>query len=177
MTRPRKHHPRQHQVNMRFDTAEYARIHHHALLTGKTLTDFGRSVMLRRPRRRRTEPAFITLSPSAMARWQSLGARINGLAHDLNAHQQLDPRALSVAARSLRLHLHRCFPGHFDATTPVAPYRLAPLVRYQLRRICTNLVQIADRYRALGLVAPLPLAHLIYRFRAVMNGDAALHGS
>ena len=54
---------------------------------------------------------------------------------------------------------------------------LAPAVRYQLRKICTNLVQIADLYRALGLLPPLSLSHLIARFRTILNGDGAGHGA
>jgi hypothetical protein len=53
---------------------------------------------------------------------------------------------------------------------------LAPAARTQLRKTCTNLVQIADHYRLLGLTPPLPLSNLIGRLRAILNGDHSLHG-
>lgn len=178
MSRPRRDDPRQHQLNVRFTAYEFARIHHHATLTGKTVADFGRAVMLRRPRpRRKTSPALVALPQHALQRWHALGMSLNGLAHDLNASHQLPGQALAHTVKSLRLLLRRSFPGHFDPDSPVAPYILAPAVRYQLRKICTNLVQIADLSRALGLLPPLSLSHLISRFRTILNGDAAGHGA
>ncbi len=177
MPRPLKDDPRHHQVNVRFTTRELVRIHHHASLTGKTLTDFGRTVMLRRPRpRRRDASVTVTIAPARLARWRALGNGLNQLTHDLNARHELDPRAFTVLLRSLRLLLRRCFPQHFDADDVIAAYMLTPAVRYHLRKVCTNLVQIADNYRLLGLIPPLPLSHLIDRFRAVLNGDRAAHG-
>jgi hypothetical protein len=162
---------------MRFTAREFVRIHHHAALTGTTLTDFGRTVMLRRPRpRRKHAPAIVALPPKRLARWTTLGNALNQLAHDFNARHQLDARRLTVLLRSLRLHLRCCFPDHFHPDIPVAAYMLAPAVRYHLRKVCTNLVQLADRYRLLGLTPPLPLSNLIARFRCVLNGDAAAHG-
>jgi len=178
MSRPRRHDPRQHQLNVRFTAYEFARIHHHASLTGKTITDFGRAVMLRRPRpRRKTTPALIALPQQTLQRWHALGLSLNSLTHDLNATHQLTTPALATIVRSLRRLLRRSFPWYFDAIVAVAPYVLAPAVRYQLRKICTNLVQIADLYRALGLLPPLSLSHLIGRFRTLLNGDGAGHGA
>jgi len=178
MTRPRKNEPRQHQVNVRFTTHELLRIHHHASLTGKTLTDFGRTVMLRKPRPRpRTAPQLVSLAPRRLARWRALGNAINGLAHDLNARHQLDPRALRVLLTRLQLLLRNSFTDHFAANAAIPPYALSPAVRYQLRKVCTNLVQIADHHRSLGIDPPLPLSNLIGRLRALLNGDRSLHGS
>lgn len=177
MPRPRKHDPRYHQVNVRFTARELVRIHHHASLTGKTLTDFGRTVMLRRPRpRSKIAPAIVSLPARRLARWRTVGDSLNQLAHHLNARHELDSSAFTVVLRSLRLLLCRCFPEHFTPDVVVAPYMLAPALRYHLRKVCTNLVQIADSYRMLGLVPPLPLSNLIGRYRAVLNGDRAAHG-
>jgi len=178
MTRPRKHEPRQHQLNVRFSTRELIRIHHHASLTGKSVTDFGRSVMLRRPRRRRRrEPRLICLPDRLLQRWHTLGNAINHFAHDLNARDQLDPRALAILLRRLRLLLRRCFCEHFEDDATIAPYAFAPAARTQLRKACTNLVQIADRCRLLGLAPPPSLSGLIRRLRALLNGDQAAHGA
>jgi hypothetical protein len=178
MPRPRQDDPRQHQLNVRFTAREFARIHHHADLIGKTLTDFGRAVMLRRPRpRRKSAPQIISLAPRLLDRWHAHGLSLNHLAHHLNAtHQLANPAQLRIIG-SLRLLLRKSFPAHFDSAGPIVPYSLAPAVRYQLRKICTNLVQIADAYRALGILPPLSLSHLIGRLRAVLNGDSPLHGS
>lgn len=178
MTRPRKDEPRQHQVNVRFSTRELVRIHHHASLTGKTLTDFGRTVMLRRPRPRpKTAPQLLSLPPEQLERWHTLGNAINAMAHDLNARHQLDPRALGVVLTRVRLLLRKGFPQHFHPDAVIAAYTLAPDVRTQLRKACTNLVQIADQYRLLGFSPPLPLSNLIGRLRAVLNGDGGVHGA
>lgn len=174
MTRPRKQETRQHQVNLRFTTRELVRIHQHAALAGKTPTDFARTVMLRRPRPRRTAgPQLITLAPQQLERWHRLGTGINAMAHDFNARNRLDPRALGVLLSRLRLLLRKSFPGHFGDNAVVLPYALTPEMRIQLRRVCTNLVQITERCRLLGLDPPLPLSRLIFRFRAILNGDTA----
>ena len=178
MSRPRRDDPRRHQLNVRFTAYELARIHHHASLTGKTLTDFGRAVMLRRPRaRRKAAPVLVALSERVLRRWHALGMSLNSWVHDLNVTHQLPGSALTAILKSLRLLLRRSFPRHFNGGAPLDPYTLAPAVRYQLRKICTNLVQIADLYRALGLLPPLGLSHLISRFRTILNGDAAGHGA
>jgi hypothetical protein len=174
MTRPRKQETRQHQVNLRFTTAELVRIHRHAALTGKTPTDFGRSVMLRRPRpRRKPGLQLIALAPERLTRWQALGSSVNAIAHEFHLRNRLDARALRTVITRLRILLRQAFPGHFQDNATLAPYALTPEARIQLRRICTNLVQIADRYRLNGLEPPLVLSHLVYRFRAILNGDAA----
>ncbi len=174
MTRPRKQETREHQVNLRFTTTELVRIHRHAVLTGKTPTDFARSVMLRRPRpSRKSGPQLIALAPEQLQRWRALGTRVNAMAHDLNAHHWLDLRALGVLLARLRMLLRKSFPGHFAPDAAIPPYALTPELRIQLRRVCTNLAQIAERCRAGGLEPPLPLSRLIYRMRAILNGDAA----
>ena len=177
MTRPRKHEPRQYQLNVRFTTREFLRIHHHASLAGKSVTDFGRSVMLRRPRRRHNETRLIALPERLLERWHSIGNAINHIAHDLNASHQLDPRALAVQLGRLRLLLRTSFPEHFQPDVTVPAYSLAPEVRTQLRKACTNLVQIADRCRELGRAPPPALSGLIGRLRTLLNGDQAAHGA
>jgi len=177
MTRPRKDEPRQHQVNVRFSTRELVRIHHHAALTGKSVTDFSRSVMLRRPRRRPRQPRLIALPEQLLQRWRMIGGAVNHIAHDLNASHQLNSRALSVQMRRLRLLLCSSFPEHFHPDVAVAPYSLAPELRTQLRKACTNLVQIAHRCRELRLAPPPPLSGLIARLRTLLNGDQAAHGA
>jgi len=177
MTRPRKDEPRQHQLNVRFSTRELVRIHHHAALVGKSVTDFSRSVMLRRPRRRRCEPRLIALSTQLLQRWRMIGNAINRIAHDLNASHQLDSRILAVQTRRLRLLARASFPEHFHPDAAVPVYSLAPDVRTQLRKACTNLVQIAGRCRELGLAPPQALSALIGRLRTLINGDRAGHGA
>ena len=178
MPRPCNNDPRQHQVNVRFTARELARIHHHASLTGKTLTDFGRTVMLRRPRpRRKAAPTIISLLQRAIERWHMLGSSLNRLAHHFNSTHQFPTSALLPVVKYLRLLLRRSFPRHFGRDAAIGPYMLAPVVRYQLRKVCTNLVQIADDYRALGLLPPLSLSHLIAGFRAILNGDTPANGA
>jgi hypothetical protein len=133
--------------------------------------------MLRRPRpRSKAALQLLSLTPERLERWRALGTAINALAHDLHARHQLDPRALAVLLTRVRLFLRTCFPQHFVPDAALPAYALAPAVRTQLRKACTNLVQIADRYRQLGLMPPLPLSNLIGRLRAVLNGDRSLHG-
>jgi hypothetical protein len=174
VTRPRKLEPRYHQVNVRVTTRELVRIHDHAARVGQTVTDFGRTVMLRRPRRRRSDPEIISLSDAAIQRWRTLGCRVNLLAHDINAYSQLDPRLFAATLTAVRLLLAKSFPQHDE---PPPTYALAPAVRYHLRKVCTNLVQIADHYRLLARPAPLALPHLIRRLRVILQGDRAGHGA
>ena len=174
MTRPRQDEPRQHQVNMRVSTRELVRIHANAALVGVTITEFGRRVMLRRPRRRRSDPEIIAFSDDAVRRWRALGYRVNLLAHDINASGQLNPRLLAVTLSAVHRQLARSFPPRDDL--PPA-YALAPAARYHLRKVCANLVQIADRYSSQDLPAPQALAHLIRRLRLILNADRAGHGA
>jgi hypothetical protein len=114
MPRPRKAEPRQHQLNVRFTARELLRVQHHASLAGKSITDFGRSVMLRRPRPRpKTAPQVLTLPPERLERWRALGNQLNQMAHDLNARHQLDPHAL----RRLLVSTITLFDG--VAATPI----------------------------------------------------------
>ncbi len=88
MPRPRKDDPRYHQVNVRFTARELVRINHHASLAGKTLTDFGRTVRLRRPRpRSKLAPATVSLPAKRLRRtlsqrhkqaWAAAAATIEG---------------------------------------------------------------------------------------------------
>jgi hypothetical protein len=75
MPRPRTNDTRKHQLNIRFTPREFARVHHHAGLLGKTAADFGRSVMLRRPHRKRGEvPLMVAVSERLLHRWHELGS-------------------------------------------------------------------------------------------------------
>jgi hypothetical protein len=178
MARPRINAPRQHQVNVRVTTHELVRIHRHALLAGKSVTEFGRSVMLRRPRPRRKQPVEeIALEPAALARLEALGYAVNDMAHGFHASGRMDPRALTVLVTRLRLFLTRAVPGHFESDADLRGYALAPATRVQLRKLCTNLVQIAERFRLMGLSPPLPLSNLIGRLRSLLNGDGSVHGA
>jgi hypothetical protein len=173
MPRPRRDETRKHQLNIRFTAREFARVHHHAGLLGQTPADFGRGVMLRRPRRKRREaPLIIAASDRLLRRWHALGLLLNGLAHRFNATGELPQPELAHVLHLLRRLLRRSFP-----VASAASYALAPALRYHLRKTCTNLVQIADRHRVLGLAPPVPLANLIARFRAVLNGDQPPHGA
>jgi hypothetical protein len=119
MTRPRKHEPRRHQINVRFSTREFVRIHDHADLIGNTVTDFGQSVMLRRPRRRRDEPVIVAMPARAIQRWRALGNLINLLAHDANTQREIDAQPLGSALPSLRLLLARSLP-QFSSDAEIA---------------------------------------------------------
>ena len=178
MSRPRTNDPRQHQVNVRVSTHELVRIHRHASLLGKSVTEFGRSVMLRRPRPRRKQPVEeIALDARALARLEALGYAVNGVAHAFHASGRIDPRALAVLLTRLRVFLRRSFRGHFTAETDLTAYALAPATRTQVRKLCTNLVQIAERFRLMGLSPPLPLSNLIGRLRPILNNDGSGHGA
>jgi hypothetical protein len=177
MARPRTNAPRQHQVNVRVTTRELVRIHRHALLAGKSVTEFGRSVMLRRPRPRRKQPVRdIAVEPGALARLEALGYAVNDVAHGFHASGRLDPRALTVLVTRVRLPLRRSIPEHFVAAS-LRGYALAPTTRVQLRKLCTNLAQIAERFRLMGLSPPLALSNLIGLLRSILNGDRSAHGA
>jgi hypothetical protein len=172
MPRPRNSQPRDYQVNLRYTVHEYARIHRNASIAGKTLTEFGRAVMLRRPRpTRKSAPRLIELPPRMITRWHAAGLRLNSLAHRMNASDTLGLPELPIAIRDLRSLLRRSFAQLSADTETAAAYMLHPAVRYHLRRICTNLVQIADRYRSLGSGPPVPLSNLIGRFRLILAQD------
>jgi hypothetical protein len=177
MPRPRKDDTRKHQLNIRFTPREFARVHHHAGLTGKTRADFGRSVMLRRPRRRtRGAPILLAVSDRLLRRWHEVGSALNGIAHRFNAGGEFSAPEVAGVVSALRRLCKRSLPGN-AAAAGAAPYSLAPALRYHLRKSCTNLVQVADRCRALGLLVPVPLSNLICRFRTILNGDRPPHGA
>ena len=178
MSRPRINEPRQHQVNVRFSTHELVRIHRHASLAGKTVTEFGRSVMLRRPRRKRKPPLQeIALDAGALTRLEALGYAVNEVAHRFHATGEIDPRALAMLLTRLRVFLRRSLRAHFAAETDLKGYALAPATRTQLRKLCTNLVQIAERFRHMGLSPPLPLSNVIGRLRSILNHDGGVDGA
>jgi hypothetical protein len=177
MPRPRKDDTRKHQINIRFTAREFARVHDHAGLLGKTPADFGRGVMLRRPRRRKREaPVVIAVTDRVLHRWHELGPALNTITHRFNAEGNLSAPELTGVVSALRRLCKRSFPDDAAAAS-AAPYSLAPALRYHLRKSCTNLVQIADRCRAQGLLVPVPLSNLIYRFRTILNGDRLPHGA
>jgi hypothetical protein len=178
MPRPRKDDTRNHQINIRFTAREFARVHHHAGLLGKTPADYARNVMLRRPRRRkRAGPVMISIGEPLLRQWHETGSALNAVAHGFNAMGEISGINLGRLVRALRRLVDASFPR---ATLPASgsiSYALAPALRYHLRKTCTNLVQIANRAEALGLRPPLPLLNLIRRFRVILNGDRPLHGA
>jgi hypothetical protein len=177
MPRPRKDDSRKHQINIRLTAREFARVHHHAGLLGKTPADFGRSVMLRRPRRRKGKaPVMIAIEEPMLRRWHETGLALNSLAHRSNATGEIEPSLLEALLRALRRLANASFPAAVMADNRCGSYALAPALRYHLRKACTNLVQISDKLQELGLLPPLPLANLIRRFRAILNGDSLAHG-
>lgn len=166
MSRPRLHDPRIHQINLRFNAAEFARVHRNASLCGKVVPDFGRAALLRKPRpTRKNTPSLLSLPPKCITRWHAEGLALNGLAHRINAADHIDLPEVPAQIRALRALIRRL---NLDAREA---YRLHPTLRYHLRRVCTNLIQIADRYRALQYAPPVPLSNLINRFRIILNHD------
>lgn len=177
MPRPRNKDPRLEQINLRFSALEFARIHRNASITGKTVPEFGRAALLRKPRpTRKNAPALLSLPPTSITRWHAEGLSLNAMAYRFNAADTIDLPLLPAVVRNLRSLLRRSFPTLATDTDQSPAYSLHPAVRYHVRRICTNLVQIADRYRALDLAVPVPLSNLIGRFRLILNHDRA-HGS
>ena len=171
MGRPRKDEPRDQQLNVRFTAAEFARIYRHASLAGKSVPEFSRAVLLRRPRKSRSKaaPELIALSPSALAAWQEAGARLNGIAHAMNAREILPPTALPTLLRELEALLGL----HFRALPADRHYALAPPVRFHLRKVGANLVQIRQRHDALGLAPPRTLITSLGTIRRIMAHDRA----
>src|SRR5262249_22619801 len=104
MARPRKAEPRNQQINLRFSAPELVRVHAHAALIGKTINEFGRSVLLRRPRRRKggAQPSVIAWSNETLAKWHALGTRLNDIAHIINARDGLPPAELLPLLAQLR---------------------------------------------------------------------------
>ena len=178
MARPRKADARDHQINLRFTAPEIVKIHRHAAITGKTVTEFGRALLLRRPRRRKAavEPNIVALPHEALPRWHAVGARLNTVAHLLNSRDVLPPRELFAVLLELRTLLKRSFPSLIAPRDAVALYALAPAVRYHLRKVGTNLAQIKSRHEQLGFEVPRPLVRLLEQIRGIMNGDQPLHG-
>jgi hypothetical protein len=179
MARPRKAEARDHQVNLRFTAPELVKIHAHAALTGKTVTEFGRAVLLRRPRRRRNgvAPVLLVINEAGVHRWQTLGDRLNAIAHMMNARDDLPPQKLLPLLANLRELLRHSFPALFVADALPEAYALAPAGRHHLRKVGVNLAQIRTRFDQLGLETPIGLIRLLQRVRAIMNGDQPPHGA
>ncbi len=175
MSRPRKTETRTHQINFRFSTHEFVRVHEHAALTGKTVMEYGRSTLLRRPRRPkpRNAPAVVSLPERTLGRWQVLGDRLNAIAHQMNARDDLPPPELLTLLVQLRSLFKQNFAAVLDAG---GPYSLSPPVRFHLRKVGTNLFQIRTRHDRLGLEVPAALVRLLERVRTLMNGDQPPHG-
>lgn len=175
MPRPRKVETRTHQINFRFSAHEFVRVHEHASLTGKNVMDFGRTVLLRRPRRptRKNGAAVVSLPERTLSRWQLLGELLNDVAHQMNARDELPPPQLVRVVIQLRALFKKSFTEVLDAGLP---YSLTPPVRFQLRKVGANLFQIRTRHDQLGLEPPAGLIRLLERIRTVMNGDQPPHG-
>ena len=116
MPRPRKDDTRKLQINIRFTAREFARVHHHAGLLGKTPADFGRSVMLRRPRRRKGKvPVLIAIGERTLRRWHETGLALNGVAHHFNATGEIQAIELETLLRALRRLARASFPAAVTA--------------------------------------------------------------
>jgi len=134
--------------------------------------------MLRRPRRRKGEtPVMIMIRERMLRRWHETGSALNAVAHRFNATAQIQGIELDRLLRALRRLVGASFPAPLLAGSGSTSYALAPALRYHLRKTCTNLVQIAARFRVLGVLPPLPLSNLIRRFRTILNGDSPPHGA
>ncbi len=173
MSRPRKADRRHHQINLRLSAPEYVRVHAHAALAGKTVPDFARAVLLRRPRRRRRgdDPIIISLSDTTLARWHVLGTQLNDIAHIMNGRDEVPPTALLPLLEQLHRLLQSCFADILSAGVSPKLYTLAPPVRQHVRKVGVNLAQIRRRFEQLGLQPANTLMHLLERTRAVINGD------
>jgi hypothetical protein len=172
MARPRKAETKVHQINLRFTAPEFVKIHHHAAITGKTVNEFGRSVLLRRPRRRKggAPPTVIAWPEDTLAKWHVLGTRLNGIAHIMNARDGLPPGELLPLLGQLRALFKNSFAELLTAD-PLPAYALAPPVRHHLRKVGVNLAQMARRFDQLGMEPPIALVRLLERIRTLMNGD------
>lgn len=173
MGRPRKAEPREHQVNLSFSAPEIVRIHRHAALTGKTVAEFGRAVLLKRPRKRKRPdaPRLMAFTEPELARWQETGTRLNQVAHRMNLREEMPPARLARILVDVRRLLRRNFPsGSLDQA-----YTLAPAVRFHLRKVGTNLVQIRISVDGLGFSPPIGLVRLLAEVRRIMAGDQLPH--
>jgi hypothetical protein len=177
MARPRKADPRDHQVNLRFTAPELVTIHRHAALSGKTVTEFGRAMLLRRPRHRKKseEPTLIALADPLLETWNLFGTRLNAIAHLMNTKDALPPGALAPLLADLQGLFRNSFPFVFTQDAAVAPYTLSPAVRYHLRKVGANLTQIKHRHGQLGIERSRALMRLLERIRSLMNGDRPQH--
>ena len=174
MPRPRKIDPRQHQVNVRFSAPEYVKLNRHAALTGKSVADFARDVLLRRPRRRKTaELRVLVLSDEMLARWAALGGKLNDIAHLINGQETPPPAELERLLTDLMRLFRACFGANAATSEPTM---IAPIVRHHVRRIGVNLVQIRDRLGLLGFEFPKQLLPAISQLRELINRVHPPHG-
>jgi hypothetical protein len=112
-----------------------------------------------------------------LRRWHETGLALNGVAHHFNATGEIQVIGLEALLRALRRLARASFPAAVTPDNDRGFYALTPALRYHLRKTCTNLVQIADRFQALGVMPTLPLSNLIRRFRTILNGDSPPHGA
>jgi hypothetical protein len=179
MPRPRKADRRHHQVNVRLSAPEYVRVHAHAALTGKTVTDFARAVLLRRPRRRKSapEPEIIALADVELPQWHDLGTRLNHVAHLMNGRDGLPPSELAALLGQIGELMDCSLAGAASAEANSTPYALAPPVRHHLRKVGVNLAQISRRFDQLGLDKPVALVRLLAGIRMLLAGDRPPHAA
>jgi hypothetical protein len=133
-------------------------------------------VLLRRPRRRTPgiQPTVIALAEDAITEWQVFGARLNTIAHVMNAHDTLPPGDLGPLLAQLRDLFTTSFALIPDDSGGIV-YVLAPAARHHLRKVAVNLAPIRRRFEQLGLQTPNLLVRLLERARGILNADQAPH--
>ena len=119
---------------------------------------------------------MIGISEHVLLHWHETGSALNAVGHRFNATGEIPGVELEGLLRTLRRLVAASFPAPLFSGGACARYALAPALRYHLRKTCTNLVQIADRFQSLGLLPPVPHCNLIRRFRTILNGDSLPHG-
>jgi hypothetical protein len=112
-----------------------------------------------------------------LRRWHETGLALNSVAHRFNTTGEIEAGQLEALLRALRRLARASFPAAAMPDNGRGSYAMVPALRYHLRKTCTNLVQIADRFQTLGVLPPLPLSNLIRRFRTILNGDSPPHGA
>src|SRR5262245_58685647 len=124
MPRPRKADSRDHQINLRFSAPEYVRVYANAAIMGSTVPDFARVVLLRRPRRRKRgiQPVVIALPDNQLEQWHVLGARLNDIAHVLNARDDLPPSDLVPLLVQIRAAFKKSFTALLGTDAKLTPY-------------------------------------------------------
>jgi hypothetical protein len=173
MPRPRKAYTRNQQINLRLSAPELVRVHADAALIGKSVPDFARAVLLRRPRRRRgtAAPVVIAFTDGVLARWQLHGGSLNDIAHQMNGRDAAPPAQLIAVVDELRRLLKHSFPQSLITSGTASAYTLAPPARHHLRKVGVNLAQIRTRLDQLGFAPPIGLIALLQRIRLILNGE------